>query len=157
MSLKGNNFFIIFRPGYSLRYKIEREKNDNWKIILSSCQQLLHFIVILGHPGVYHVPSPYEFVVRLQKVTLKASGAGSHIGKKPKVILPLTTMWVWVTIVRKSRERVSQRWYSMTEGPWREVLVLVDLLGCVLAPPWYNERVGGKHRFAAGTRHPWTP
>lgn len=35
-----------------------RERNDDWEIILSSCQKLLHFIAILGHPGVLHVPIP---------------------------------------------------------------------------------------------------
>lgn len=47
-------------------------------------------------------------------------------------------------------KKVSQRWYSMKEAPGRDVLGLAAWLGCVLAPPCCNERVGGKHRFAAG-------
>lgn len=35
-----------------------RESKDDWEIILSSCQKPLHFIAILGHPHVLHVPIP---------------------------------------------------------------------------------------------------
>lgn len=35
-----------------------RETNDDWEITLSSCQKPLHFIAILGHSRVLHVPIP---------------------------------------------------------------------------------------------------
>lgn len=134
-----------------------RERND-WKMILSSYQQPLHFIAILGHPGVFHVPIPAPanlFFGCRRRFWKQAEQVVTQ--EKTKTILPLNIVWVWVVIARKSHERVSQHWYNMKEGPWREVLVLADLLGCVLAPPCCNERVGGKRRFAAGSRHPWTP
>lgn len=54
-------------------------------------------------------------------------------------------------------KRVSQRWYSMKEAPGRDMLGLAARLGYMLAPPCCNERVGGKHRFVAGSCHPRDP
>lgn len=68
---------------------------------------------------------------------------------------------MWVAIVRKPHERVSQCCCSWKEGGrralWREVLVLAGLCCGVLAAPCSNENFGAKLRLAACSHHPWAP